>query len=57
VACFDDAVKRGAFARAWRRRVSSEELTEMRIAFGSPDADMRELRVTGTSGAAARTKG
>jgi predicted RNA-binding protein YlxR (DUF448 family) len=56
--CFDTAVRRRAFARAWRCDVSSTTLDELRIPFESVMTNMRDLTAAGTySGTPMPTKG
>jgi hypothetical protein len=46
--CFDTAVRRRAFARAWRREVASTTLDTLRIAFEGVITDMRDSTAAGT---------
>jgi len=55
--CVDTAASRGAFARAWKRTVEPSMLEDVRRVFGSPSAQLGELRGAGTSGVAASRKG
>jgi predicted RNA-binding protein YlxR (DUF448 family) len=56
--CFDTAVRRRAFTRAWRRDVPSSALDALRIPFESVITNMEDLTATGThSGAPMPTKG
>jgi predicted RNA-binding protein YlxR (DUF448 family) len=56
--CFDTAVRRKAFARAWRCEVTSSTLDALRIPFESVITNMEELTAAGTkSGTPMPTKG
>ena len=56
--CFDTAVRRRAFTRAWRCEVSNSTLGALRIAFESVITNMRDLAAVGTnSGTPMPTKG
>jgi len=57
VTCFDTAMSRGAFARAWKRRVDADALTDVKQVFGKPDTEVRESRSAGMAGRTAGTKG
>jgi predicted RNA-binding protein YlxR (DUF448 family) len=58
IECFDTAVRRKAFARAWRRDVSGSTLDTLRIPFESVITNMRDLTAVGTnSGTPMPTKG
>ena len=49
LACFDTAVRRRGFERAWRRSVSTDALTTLRIAVEGVITNMEELSVVGPS--------
>jgi predicted RNA-binding protein YlxR (DUF448 family) len=56
--CFDIAVRRRAFARAWKCEVPSSTLETLRIPFESVITNMKELAAAGTnSGTPMPTKG
>ena len=56
--CFDTAVRRRAFPRAWRCDVPGSTLDALRIAFESVITNMRDLTAVGTnSGTPMPTKG
>ena len=56
--CYDTAVLRKGFARAWRREVSGSTLDALRIPFESVITNMKELAAAGTkSGTPMPTKG
>jgi len=58
IECFDTAVRRKAFGRAWHHEVPTSTLDELRIAFERIVTDMRELTAAGTpSGTPMPTKG
>jgi hypothetical protein len=58
IECFDTAVRRKAFARAWRRDVPGSTLDAWRIPFESVITNMEELTAAGTySGTPMPTKG
>ncbi|MSW20829.1 MAG: DUF448 domain-containing protein [Actinobacteria bacterium] len=57
VTCFDTAVRRGAFARAWKRRVDVAVLTDVRGVFGHADTQVEQSRSAGFAGRTAGTKG
>ena len=58
IECFDTAVRRKAFSRAWRREVPSTTLDALRIPFESVITNMKELTAAGTkSGTPMPTKG
>jgi predicted RNA-binding protein YlxR (DUF448 family) len=46
-ACVDTAVRKGGFARAWRRSLSQEQLGALRIAFHRVITNMEELPTAG----------
>jgi predicted RNA-binding protein YlxR (DUF448 family) len=49
IECFDTAMRRGAFARAWKCEVPSSALDTLRIPFEGVITNMRELSVVGTN--------
>ena len=56
--CFDTAVRRRAFARAWRCDVPGTTLDELRVPFESVMTNMRDSTAAGTcSGTPMPTKG
>jgi hypothetical protein len=56
--CFDTAVRRKAFGRAWRRDVPSSTLDALRISFEGVITNMKDLSAAGTnSGTPMPTKG
>ena len=58
IECFDTAVRRKAFGRAWRRDVPSSTLDALRIPLERVITNMRELTAAGTSsGTPTPTKG
>jgi hypothetical protein len=58
IECFDTAVRRKAFARAWKRDVPGSTLDALRIPFESVITNMEELTAVGTnSGTPMPTKG
>ena len=58
IVCYDTAVRRKAFTRAWRREVPGSTLDALRIPFESVITNMKELAAAGTkSGTPMPTKG
>ena len=57
VTCFDTAVRRGAFARAWKRRMDVNAFAAVQQVFGTPSAQVRQSRSAGMAGRTAGTKG
>jgi len=58
IECFDTAVRRKAFGRAWRCDVPTSTLDALRIPFERVITNMRELTAAGThSGTPMPTKG
>ena len=58
LACFDVAVRRKGFERAWRRSVATDALTTLRIAVEGVITNMEELSVVGPlAGSPTLTKG
>ncbi|MEP7203701.1 MAG: YlxR family protein [Ilumatobacteraceae bacterium] len=58
IACFDTAVRRNAFGRAWRCDVPGSTLGALRIPFERVITNMKDLSAAGTiSGAPMPTKG
>ena len=58
IECFDTAVRRRAFTRAWKRDVPSATLDKLRIPFECAVTNMRESTAAGTSsGTPMPTKG
>jgi uncharacterized protein len=45
--CFDSAMRRRSFARAWKQAVEEDELDRLRIAFAAVITKMRESPVGG----------
>jgi predicted RNA-binding protein YlxR (DUF448 family) len=48
--CFDTAVRRRAFSRAWRREVPSSAVAALRFPLEAVITNMRDLRAAGKPG-------
>ena len=55
--CLQQAVRRKAFDRAWRRTVRIEELNALQNAFNAVITNMEELPAAGDTGTSGPTKG
>ena len=57
VHCLQQAVRRKAFDRAWRRALATEEVTALQNAFTAVITNMEELPAAGGTGTSGPTKG